>query len=129
MGRVTLMDQLIGGLLDHADQVRYPLHNPTMAERLSVFAVGGYGRGELAPGSDLDLLFIYPYKPTPRIEQVIESVLYPLWDLGYKVGHAVRSVDECVRTAKEDLTVCTAVLERRLLWGERELFRQFWRTV
>src|SRR5262249_50696304 len=75
----------------------FPLANPSVAERLALVAVGGYGRGELAPHSDVDILFLLPYKLTPHGEQVIEYILYLLWDLGLKVGHATRSVDECIR--------------------------------
>ena len=92
-----LMDQLIRVIFDFADQRIYPAANPSAAERLSVVAVGGYGRGELAPLSDIDLLFLRPYKQTPHGEQVVEFMLYLLWDLGLKVGHATRSVDECIR--------------------------------
>jgi [protein-PII] uridylyltransferase len=72
----------------HAFAVRevYPMDNPSGAEMISIAAVGGYGRGTLAPGSDIDLLFILPYKQTPWGEQVTEYVLYMLWDLGQKVG-------------------------------------------
>lgn len=100
----------------------YPLDNPSGAEAIALSAVGGYGRGTLAPGSDIDLLFILPYKQTPWGEQVTEYILYMLWDLGQKVGHAVRSVDECIRMARADMTVRTATLESRFLTGDRNLF-------
>ena len=116
-----LADQLIGAITDHVTEHLYPLGNPSSGERLAVMAVGGYGRGELAPHSDLDLLFLLPYKLTPRHEQVVETLLYLLWDLGLKVGHATRSVDECMRQAKADMTIRTAMLERRQLWGDSEL--------
>jgi [protein-PII] uridylyltransferase len=92
---------------------------------LAVVAVGGYGRGELAPHSDVDLLFLLPYKITPRSEQVIESLLYFLWDLGFKVGHATRSVDDCLRQAGADVTIMTNLLESRFLWGDQPLFLEF----
>ena len=75
----------------------YRASNPTAGEHLCITAVGGYGRGELAPHSDIDLLFVLPFKSTPRNEQVIEYILYMLWDLGLKVGHATRSIQDCVR--------------------------------
>ena len=84
-------------------------------------SVGGYGRGELAPFSDIDLLFLLPYKRTPRAEQIVESILYVLWDLGLKVGHAVRSVEECIRQAKADMTIRTSLMEARYIWGEQKL--------
>src|SRR5271166_6403628 len=117
-----LMDQLIRALFDLVTQVIYPLPNPTSGERMAIVAVGGYGRGELAPYSDIDLLFLLPYKPTPHTEQVVEYLLYLLWDLGLKIGQATRSVEECLRQAKSDLTVRTGLLEARCLWGEQALF-------
>jgi [protein-PII] uridylyltransferase len=117
-----LMDQLIRVIFDFADQRVYPAANPSAAERLSVVATGGYGRGELAPLSDIDLLFLRPYKQTPRGEQIVEFMLYLLWDLGLKVGHATRTVDESLRYAERDHTIRTALLEARYLWGDRALF-------
>jgi [protein-PII] uridylyltransferase len=120
-----LMDQLIRALFDLVTNEIYPLANPTSGERLAIVAVGGYGRGELAPYSDIDLLFLLPYKQTPHTEQVVEYLLYLLWDLGLKIGHATRSVAECLRQAKADLTIRTALLEARYLWGEQALFDEF----
>ena len=117
-----LMDQLIRVLFDFAEKYAYPAANPTSAERMGVVATGGYGRGELAPMSDLDLLFLRPYKQTPRGEQIVEFMLYLLWDLGLKVGHATRTVDESIRYAERDQTIRTALLESRYIWGDRELF-------
>ncbi len=116
------MDRLIRALLDFAMERVFPAPNPTTGDRLCLVAVGGYGRGELAPYSDIDLLFLLPYKKTPRSEQIVEYLLYMLWDTGLKVGHATRSVDDCIRLAREDVTVRTSVLEARLLWGEASLF-------
>ncbi len=117
-----LMDQLIRAIYDFAFEHAYPLANPTLGERQAVVAVGGYGRGELAPHSDIDLLFLLSYKVTPHTEQVVEYILYTLWDLGLKVGHATRSVDESVRMSKADVTIRTALLEARYLWGDHALF-------
>jgi [protein-PII] uridylyltransferase len=118
-----LMDQMIRTLFDLVTGEIYQLANPTSGERLAIIATGGYGRGELAPYSDIDLLFLLPYKRTPHTEQVVEYLLYLLWDLGLKIGQATRSVDECLRQAKSDLTIRTALLEARYLWGEGALFR------
>ena len=96
--------------------------NPSDAERLSIVAVGGYGRGTLAPGSDIDLLFLLPYKQTAWGESVVEYLLYTLWDLGFKVGHATRSVTECIRLSLTDATIETSILEARYIWGDRSLF-------
>ena len=119
-----LMDQLIRTLFDLVTSEIYPLPNPTSGERLALVAVGGYGRGELAPFSDIDLLFLMPYKQTPHTEQVVELLLYLLWDLGLKIGQSTRSVEECLRQAKSDLTIRTGLLEARYLWGDEALFRE-----
>ena len=79
---------------------------------MAVVATGGYGRGLLAPGSDIDLLFLLPYKQTAWGEFVAEAILYCLWDMGLKVGHATRSVDECIRQAKADMTIRTRCSNR-----------------
>ncbi|WP_133485773.1 [protein-PII] uridylyltransferase [Aliiroseovarius marinus] len=99
----------------------HPLPLPTTAERIAVIAVGGYGRGEMAPQSDVDLLFLTPYKISPWAESVIESMLYMLWDLRLKVGHASRTIDDCVRLGREDYTIRTALLEQRPVCGDAEL--------
>jgi [protein-PII] uridylyltransferase len=117
-----LMDQLIRALHDFTTNHVYPLANPTAGEHLAIVAVGGYGRGELAPHSDVDLLFLLPYKMTPHAEQVIEYMLYTLWDIGLKVGQAARSIEECLRQARADMTIRTAMLESRYIWGEQRLF-------
>jgi [protein-PII] uridylyltransferase len=117
-------DEIIKAVHLFASKFVYPVTTPSDAEMISVAAVGGYGRGTLAPGSDIDLLFILPYKQTPWGEQVTEYILYMLWDLGQKVGHAVRSVDDCIRMAKSDMTVRTATLEARYLTGDRTLFAE-----
>ena len=117
-----LMDQIVRVLFDFADRYAYPAANPSAAERLGVVATGGYGRGELAPLSDIDLLFLRPYKQTPRGEQIVEFMLYLLWDLGLKVGHATRTVAESLRYAENDHTIRTALLEMRYLWGDRDLY-------
>jgi [protein-PII] uridylyltransferase len=101
--RSNAMDTVIKALLGHAAEKVFPAANPTTGERFAVIAVGGYGRGNLAPYSDIDLLFLTPYKRASRVEQMVEHMLYLLWDLGLKVGHATRSIEECVRLAKSDL--------------------------
>src|SRR5271157_5816744 len=88
----------------------------------TIVAVGGYGRGMLAPGSDIDLLFLLPDKPTPAVEKTIEALLYILWDLKQKVGHATRTVDECLKQARADMTIRTTLLEARFVFGDLGLF-------
>ncbi len=95
-----MQDEIIRVLFDFASKRLYPSLNPSEGERMSVVATGGYGRGLLAPGSDIDLLFVLPYKQTAWGESIAEAILYCLWDMGLKVGHATRSVDECIRQAK-----------------------------
>ncbi len=118
------MDGVVACLHVAATQHFYPAVNPSQSERIAVVAVGGYGRGTLAPGSDVDLLFLFPHKQTAWGESVVEAMLYPLWDLKLKVGHSVRSVDDCVREARADMTVRTAMLEARFLTGDRALFNE-----
>ncbi|MBN9036991.1 MAG: [protein-PII] uridylyltransferase [Rhizobiales bacterium] len=116
-----LMDEIIAALHDFAVGHVYQARNLTQGERMAVVAVGGYGRGTLAPGSDIDLLFVLPYKQTPLGEQIVEYILYVLWDLGLKVGHATRNVDECIRQSRADMTIRTSILEARFIWGDRGL--------
>ncbi|MEQ8900259.1 MAG: [protein-PII] uridylyltransferase [Roseovarius sp.] len=116
-----LTDCIILSALDLATRVMHPLPNPTESERIAVFAVGGYGRGEMAPQSDVDLLFLTPYKITPWAESVIESMLYILWDLRLKVGHASRTIRDCLRLGSDDFTIRTALLENRFLAGDDSL--------
>src|SRR5467141_2690894 len=117
-----VQDEIIRILYAAATLHLYRSPVPTGAERMAVVATGGYGRGLMAPESDIDLLFILPYKQTAWGEQVAETILYCLWDMGLKVGHATRSLAECIRQAKADMTIRTAVLEARFLLGERKLF-------
>ncbi|MDP1777472.1 MAG: bifunctional uridylyltransferase/uridylyl-removing protein, partial [Brevundimonas sp.] len=121
----TAADDLLTALWRFTTDTLYPAANPSEAERLTLIAVGGYGRGVLAPHSDLDLLFLRPWKPIPRTEQVIEFMLYVLWDLGVKVGQSARSVDECLALSKSDMTVRTALLEARPLAGDEKLAADF----
>ena len=116
-----LTDALVTATLQIAMHHLHPLANPTEAERVAVLAVGGYGRAEMAPHSDVDLLFLTPWKITPWAESVIESMLYMLWDLRLKVGHASRTVKDCLRLGREDITIRTALLEHRFVAGHAPL--------
>ena len=107
-----------------ATEIQFPSHNPTEAEKLSIISVGGYGRREMAPFSDVDLLFLTPYKMTPWSENVIETVLYLLWDLKLKVGHSSRSIKDCLRLGSDDYTIRTAMLEHRFVCGDINLASQ-----
>ncbi|MEQ1753926.1 MAG: [protein-PII] uridylyltransferase [Micropepsaceae bacterium] len=116
------MDELVHALYDFTVKHAFYAQNPTESERIAVVAVGGYGRGALAPGSDIDLLFVLPFKQTAWGESAVEFMLYILWDLGLKVGHATRSIDECLRLSKADQTIRTTILEARYVCGHRPLF-------
>src|SRR6202140_3063463 len=117
-----VQDEIIRILYAAATRHLYRSHIPSGAERMAVVATGGYGRGLMAPESDIDLLFILPYKQTAWGEQVAEAILYCLWDMGLKVGHATRSVDESIRQARGDMTIRTAILETRFLTGDKPLY-------
>ncbi|MGB6319398.1 MAG: [protein-PII] uridylyltransferase, partial [Litorimonas sp.] len=127
-------DDIVTAIWDYALAHEVRASNPTESERVALMAVGGYGRGEMAPFSDLDLLFLSnDKKPSAHVERLTEFVLYMLWDLGLKVGHAVRTVDQSIRLAKEDQTILTALLDLRHLRGDEalasELYTRFRREV
>ncbi|UZK64617.1 [protein-PII] uridylyltransferase [Sphingomonas sp. M1-B02] len=117
-----LTDQILRLLWDFTVERLHPNSNPTTSERMVLIAVGGYGRGEMASHSDIDIGFLTPWKVSGWCEQVIESMLYSLWDLQLKIGHSSRSLDEMVRQAKADVTVRTALLEARYVWGDVDLY-------
>lgn len=118
----AVMDEALSALYDFTVVHIFRAHNPTEAERMAVVAVGGYGRQVLAPSSDVDLLFVRAYKQTAWAESVIEYMLYALWDMGLKVGHAFRTIDECVKLSREDVTIRTAILDKRFLFGDRGVY-------
>ena len=132
-GHAFLVDQLVRILFDHVTANVFPVANRSASERIAILAVGGYGRAEMAPQSDVDIAFLHPERRTPWCEQVTEAMLYFLWDLGFKVGQSSRTPDDMVRMAKEDLTIRTALLEARYVWGDRDLYDQararFWAEV
>jgi [protein-PII] uridylyltransferase len=101
---------------------------------LALVAIGGYGRAELNPHSDIDFMFLHDgqiaaNKPLPYLSKLIDGVLYPLWDVGLKVGHAVRSIDDCVKVANTDMQSKTSLIEARLIIGDETLFKKFQKTV
>lgn len=119
-----LTDVMVTVALQVAVQRLHPVANPTERERVTVIAVGGCGRAEMAPHSDVDLLFLTPAKITPWAESVIESMLYILWDLKLKVGHSSRTVADCIRLGREDITIRTALLEQRFVAGDARLAQE-----
>ena len=128
-----LVDQLVRLIHDHVVDHVYRASNRSSGERLTIMAVGGYGRGEMAPHSDVDIAFLTPIKQTPWCEQVIEAMLYFMWDLSLKIGHSSRSLSDMVRMCRSDLTIRTAMLEGRYIWGDQPLFDEarakFWSEV
>jgi [protein-PII] uridylyltransferase len=121
----ALRAALLAVLFDFITWHIYRAVNRSEAERINIIATGGYGRGLLAPASDIDLLFLLPYKKTPWGESIAEYMLYLLWDLGFKVGHATRTADQTVRFAKSDITTRTALLDARLILGDEALWKDF----
>jgi len=105
--------------------VRDVVHSGRGRERLTLIAIGGYGRGELNPYSDIDLMFLYSGKDQARVEDIAQKLLYFLWDMKLDVGYSVRTLQDCVEMAAADLTVRTALLDARVLAGSRILFRDF----
>ncbi|HEX7048386.1 MAG TPA: [protein-PII] uridylyltransferase [Gammaproteobacteria bacterium] len=98
------------------------------ATNVALVAVGGYGRGELHPASDIDIMVLCECPPD-ALAPKLEAFITFLWDIGLEIGHSVRTVDECVSAARDDITVATALMEARLLIGERALFEQMREAV
>jgi [protein-PII] uridylyltransferase len=96
---------------------------------LVVVALGGYGRGELHPSSDIDLMVVYDGELSPFVRRVTQELLYTLWDLGLQVGHSLRSLDDCVAMARTDFPSRTSMQEARLIEGDRRLFTRFGRVL
>ncbi len=119
--KTWLTDVIVTTALEVAQTRLHPNPNPSEGERIAVLAVGGFGRAEMAPHSDIDLLFLIPWKVTGWVEKIIESTLYILWDMRLKVGHSSRSVNDCLRLGRDDITIRTALLEQRFLMGNRAL--------
>ncbi len=114
-------DYIIRSVFDFARTKVFP-GAADAAESIAVVAVGGYGRGTLAPGSDIDLLFVMPGKASESVTKVVEFVLYALWDARQKVGHATRTIEECLRLSKTDNTIMTSILEARFICGSKKQF-------
>ncbi|MDQ3623828.1 MAG: [protein-PII] uridylyltransferase, partial [Verrucomicrobiota bacterium] len=126
--RASLVDVVLRHLLVAAfggDQ-----SSPARPPRLALVAIGGYGRGELNPYSDVDIMFLYEdaaKKIDPRINEVVQQILYMLWDIGFKVGHSTRSLSGAVKQANADMLSKTSLLEARLVAGDESLFEKFQR--
>jgi [protein-PII] uridylyltransferase len=125
--RVDLVDVLLRHVFNAASSFGRD-HGDSRATPLALLALGGYGRGELNPFSDVDVMFLHRDdggEVSPFGAQVIEQVLYLLWDIGFKVGHSTRSVEQATQQANSDMLTKTAMLESRFLAGEAELFTHF----
>jgi len=98
-------------------------HTLALPGDASLIAVGGYGRGELFPYSDVDVLILLPHSADDTLQAKLESLVQQFWDLGLEVGHSIRTIDECMTESAADITVQTSLLEARLITGSRKLFR------
>ncbi len=117
-----LLDQLIRTLHEFTTNKVFP---QIKEEHIALIATGGYGRAEIAPHSDLDLMFLLHHKAGPDFNTAVEWMLYMLWDMSLKVGHATRTIDEAVELSKSDVTICTSLLEARWISGDNDLFKAF----
>jgi [protein-PII] uridylyltransferase len=133
-GRAAILDVLLRylwntakGSLSEQAQKEFP--------QLSLVAIGGYGRAELNPHSDIDFMFLQNrqvaggMRPLPYLSKVIDGILYPLWDIGLKVGHSVRSIEDCVKVANSEMQSKTSLIEARLITGDEPLFQKFQKTL
>lgn len=118
------VDDLVRFIFDSSTE-RFSRRYARTRQHCAIIALGGYGRREQAPYSDVDLLVLHSGGATPYIETVTEALLYTLWDAGLEVGHAVRSTEECVELAKTDLTIKTALMDGRFVAGSTELASAF----
>ncbi|HAE28563.1 [protein-PII] uridylyltransferase [Hyphomonas adhaerens] len=117
----AVQDEVISALYDFTTTHVHRARNPTEAERITIMATGGYGRGVMGPSSDTDLLFLRAYKVSPHTESVVEYMLYALWDMGLKVGNAFRTPSDCVKLSLEDVTIKTSLLDARYICGDEAL--------
>jgi len=131
-GYAFLTDQIVRVIHDYVVNRFVPGRDPD-ADRLALLAVGGYGRAEMATYSDVDIAFVVSDENAPWCKQAIEAMLYLLWDLGLKVGHSSRTIADTIHMTSEDLTIRTALLEGRFVWGDQALYdalrRRFWSEV
>ena len=121
----ALTDGLIAALYEYGTKAAFGPDAPALREPLALVATGGYGRGVLAPFSDIDLLFLTQHQASPDTLRAVEFMLYFLWDLGLKVGHATRSIEQCLTAAAHDMTIRTTLLDARRLAGDEALVTEF----
>ena len=132
-GRAAILDALVRHLWDSA---KASLSPPMQKEFpvIALVAIGGYGRAELNPHSDVDFMFLHEGqvnagKPLPALAKVMDGILYPLWDVGLKIGYSVRNLDDCIKVANTDMQSKTSLIEARLIVGNETLFSKFQKTV
>jgi [protein-PII] uridylyltransferase len=132
--RAAIFDVMLRHLWDAARQELSPQAQKEFPP-MALVAIGGYGRAELNPHSDIDVMFLHAgqvvagSKPLPHLSRIIDGILYPLWDLGLKIGHSVRTVDDCVKVANSDMQSKTSLIEARLIIGDAKLFEKFEKTL
>ncbi len=131
--RAAILDVLLRYLWQAAKDT-FSVENQKAFPSLALVGIGGYGRAELNPHSDVDFMFLHDKqvaasRPTPHLARIIDGLLYPLWDIGLKVGYSVRTVDECVKVANSDMQSKTSLIEARLIIGDEALFRRFQKTL
>lgn len=123
-GLSLFQDDLIRMLFDLVVSYRCTPAERKEVEHMAILATGGYGRGMLAPGSDIDLLFLMPGSATDCETRASERLLYLLWDMGFKVGHATRNIAQCVQLSKADMTIATSMIDAPPHRRQREAFRR-----
>ena len=131
--RATVLDALLQHLWAKAKAGLSPQAQKEFPA-LALVAIGGYGRAELNPHSDIDFMFLHNrqiagIRPSPYLSRIIDGILYPLWDIGLKIGHSVRTLDECVKVANSDMQSKTSVIESRLIAGDEALFKKFLKVL
>src|SRR5580692_9306489 len=127
--RSAIIDLVLRSIVEGVQKATPPLpKEPPVV--LTLVALGGYGRAELNPHSDIDIMFLHESdmvsgsQARPALAELVDGTLYTLWDLGLKVGHSVRSIDDCVKVANTDMQSKTALIEARLISGDQKLFEQ-----
>src|SRR5262245_53537127 len=129
--RAAVMDVLLRSILE-AVRTNTQVESKTTPPAFALVGIGGYGRGELNPQSDIDIMFLHNAdttstargKPHPKLLALVDGLLYTLWDIGLKVGHSVRTTDDCVRIANSDMQSKTSLIEARFITGDTELFKR-----
>ena len=133
-GRASILDILLRYLWETA---KSNLSEQAQKEfpQLALVAIGGYGRAELNPQSDIDFMFLHNRqvaggtRALPHLSKILDGILYSLWDIGLKIGHSVRSIDDCAKVANNDMQSKTSLIESRLITGDEALFQKFQKTL